>query len=569
MNRQLVIFLIFLSAVSTHLVGQVADVDPNSDWMKRRKMRSKELCSRSLPEIQEALDQIFNGSTYEASCRTRLVYLEDVMTCSKDEEVRQWAEEEMRANWGCMAPVQQFFYATYKGQLMYDRLVFDSALYYTKSASDIAFAAGDTSRFCIALSNLSAIFTEIRWYPEALSASIWARDLFHSSGDTNSTFYAYSTNNLFASYLDLGHIEQASDLVEGYRHSIMKYGNEELRQLFQVNMFRLYCETDPERALDMWERKLPELTLEHEAMFNYYLASTIGAQNERVSSKLLGRIVRLLSSDRLDHLDKLDYLIPSLAYFDVLPNSAKQPLMNLEPHVEGLRHMFARRDYYEVMANAFQSPEYWQKYRRAVNQTDSASQVYAIVFSDLLRTFNEDLAAESAVARKGSKLVTAGTALVVLSGILLVVLAGGFWYVSRIRKSALIQLRNVQASEEYREELKLKYELIVSEMASLLSAKGSSVPKSEIQKVVNQHVNQTTLDRDQMRRWMVEFELTRTEAEVLARIVLGQTNAELVSDLDLSKSYIHNVRSKLRHKLPLLEGEDLELFAQRLKTHDD
>jgi DNA-binding CsgD family transcriptional regulator len=243
--------------------------------------------------------------------------------------------------------------------------------------------------------------------------------------------------------------------------------------------------------------------------------------------------------------------------------------MNLEPYVEVLRHMFARRDFYEVMANTFQSPEYWQKYRRAVNQTDSASQVYAIVFSDLLRTFNEDLAAESAVARKGNKLVTTGTALVVLSGILLVVLASGFWYVSRIRKSALIQLRNAQASEEYREELKLKYELIVSEMASLLGAKGNSIPKSEIQKVVSQHVNQTTLDRDQMRQWMVEFDLTRTEAEVLARIVLGQTNAELVSDLDLSKSYIHNVRSKLRHKLPLLEGEDLELFAQRLKTHDD
>ncbi len=35
--------------------------------------------------------------------------------------------------------------------------------------------------------------------------------------------------------------------------------------------------------------------------------------------------------------------------------------------------------------------------------------------------------------------------------------------------------------------------------------------------------------------------------------------------LDISKSYIHNVRSKLRQKLPLAANEELEDFAISLR----
>ena len=62
-----------------------------------------------------------------------------------------------------------------------------------------------------------------------------------------------------------------------------------------------------------------------------------------------------------------------------------------------------------------------------------------------------------------------------------------------------------------------------------------------------------------------QYDLTPTEAKVLVQLAFGYRNAEIAQMLNISKSYIHNVRSKLRQKLPLEDHEELEDFASSLR----
>jgi DNA-binding CsgD family transcriptional regulator len=62
-----------------------------------------------------------------------------------------------------------------------------------------------------------------------------------------------------------------------------------------------------------------------------------------------------------------------------------------------------------------------------------------------------------------------------------------------------------------------------------------------------------------------EFDLTPTEAKVLIQLAYGYRNAEIAQMLNISKSYIHNVRSKLRQKLPLEADQEIEDFAVAMR----
>jgi len=123
-------------------------------------------------------------------------------------------------------------------------------------ATDLALANSGTTRYFLSLSNLSFLFTEIRWYPEALSTAPWAYDLSVTSGDTASLYFAYAINNLVSSHLDMGHAELASQLAPIHHRAVKNFGNDELRQLEFINSFRTQCMVSPDRALDIWRNKM-------------------------------------------------------------------------------------------------------------------------------------------------------------------------------------------------------------------------------------------------------------------------------------------------------------------------
>ncbi|MGA0818522.1 MAG: helix-turn-helix transcriptional regulator, partial [Schleiferiaceae bacterium] len=70
-------------------------------------------------------------------------------------------------------------------------------------------------------------------------------------------------------------------------------------------------------------------------------------------------------------------------------------------------------------------------------------------------------------------------------------------------------------------------------------------------------------------QFVKDHDLTPTEAKVLLQLAFGYRNSEIAQMLNISKSYIHNLRSKLRTKLPLKPDEELEDYAAALrKTYE-
>jgi len=104
------------------------------------------------------------------------------------------------------------------------------------------------------------------------------------------------------------------------------------------------------------------------------------------------------------------------------------------------------------------------------------------------------------------------------------------------------------------------------ELNDILRKSGKTVRKEALQELVARIAqSQPYGEFDLPELVLKEYQLTSTEAKVLLQLAYGYRNAEIAQMLNISKSYIHNVRSKLRQKLPLKQNEDIEDFALALR----
>lgn len=540
--------------------GQVAPIDADSELVQSRTKAVKAWCGRDLAHFKQGLDSHFNGMSHDASCRTRMLYLETALDCAPSGEVREWVYTEASNHWECMEPKQQFFFAGSCGQYYYSEGRLDSALYYSNLATEIALAASDTSRFFVALSNLAVVFTEIRWYPEALSSSLWAYDLSVASSDTSSLFFAYVVNNLVSGHLDLQHVEHAVALEPRYARIIEEYGNEELKELRFLNVFRLKCLTSPEEAFRVWtvEREIRGDSVRAQ-MLQYLSSNTQGLSKEQVQS-LREELTELILSDDLHPNAKLNYLVSAISLFEDVSLAVRQELLELELNVRQSNNVFIKRDFYEMMAHALQSSEYWQKFRESVHDVDSASALYSVVFSNILRSINQEALQEHRAATYGASLVRRGKVLLWIVSTCAIGLLVGLLWVLRLRNVAVGSISELRSSQELLKESDMRYSLMLDQLKELSIQPGQSVRKAQLVSVIEMHTGAEAREREQLKQWMDNYGLTRTEAEVLARVALGWSNSELVNDLNLAKSYIHNVRGQIRKKLNIPKNLTIEDF---------
>lgn len=192
----------------------------------------------------------------------------------------------------------------------------------------------------MALSNLAVVFTEIRWYPEALSSALWAYDLSVASADTSSLFFAYVVNNVVSGHLDLQHVEHAVALEPRYARIIEEYGNEGLRELRFLNVFRLKCLMNPDDAFRVWsvEREIKGDSVRAQ-MLHYLCSNTRGLRNEQVQS-LRAELTELILNDELDPKVKLNYLVSAISVYEDLPLVVRQELLALELNVLQSNNVF-------------------------------------------------------------------------------------------------------------------------------------------------------------------------------------------------------------------------------------
>jgi DNA-binding CsgD family transcriptional regulator len=140
----------------------------------------------------------------------------------------------------------------------------------------------------------------------------------------------------------------------------------------------------------------------------------------------------------------------------------------------------------------------------------------------------------------------------------------GLFRVLHLRKKAVEAINVLRDSQEQLKETEVRYAILRDQVQGLANQRSPSIKKSSIVEILELHSANEVAEWEQLRDWMDRFGLTRTEAEVLARIAVGWSNPDLVEELNLAKSYIHNVRGQLRKKLRIPKNLTLEEAAQRL-----
>lgn len=558
------ILTLVVTLCGLQLTGQVAPVDADSELVRNRKEVVKEWCTRELSGFREGIDKLFIEREHDATCRTRMLLLETALDCPVRPEVRDWVHSEARVHWKCLEPNQQFYFTSDRGQKFYGDGRLDSALFYTQMATDLALANADTTRYFLSLSNLSFLFTEIRWYPEALSTSLWAYDLSVTSGDTASVYFAYAINNLVSSHLDMGHVELASQLTPKYHRAVQNFGNDELRQLEFINSFRIQCMMNPERALDIWNNELRKKDLVLRGKLANYVANELKTLSPSARDALKKELVGLMESEELSSEIKLNFVVPALVDFVEFPVSVRKELLELELDVLSTTNVFVRRDFYEVMAKVLESSEYWGKYRTSVHEVDSASTLYAVVYSGILKSISQEALMEHQKSTYGSQLIRRGKFMLIAALGAALVLMFGLFRVLHLRKKAVEAINVLRDSQEQLKETEVRYAILRDQVQGLANQRSPSIKKSSIVEILELHSANEVAEWEQLRDWMDRFGLTRTEAEVLARIAVGWSNPDLVVELNLAKSYIHNVRGQLRKKLRIPKNLTLEEAAQRI-----
>jgi DNA-binding CsgD family transcriptional regulator len=104
------------------------------------------------------------------------------------------------------------------------------------------------------------------------------------------------------------------------------------------------------------------------------------------------------------------------------------------------------------------------------------------------------------------------------------------------------------------------------ELGDIIRKAGKSVKTDVLEDIIfRMNRDRPTQQIELSEAALKDYDLTATEAKVLIQLAYGYRNAEIAQMLNISKSYIHNVRSKLRQKLPLEGDQEIEDFAVSLR----
>jgi DNA-binding CsgD family transcriptional regulator len=317
-------------------------------------------------------------------------------------------------------------------------------------------------------------------------------------------------------------------------------------------------------AYTIWVKEHKVKTIHQRAKLASYLQRVARQLSDAQQEQLKQELFMLMDAPDLSPDVKLHFVVPALLDITDIPVSVRKGLLELELEVRTSTNVFVQRDFYEVMARTLQSSEYWEKYRNSVREVDSASTLYAVVYSNILRSINQEALAEHQKATYGEQLIQRGTFLLWAAVLCTAGLLVGLLWVLRMRRKALVSLDGLRDSQEQLRETEVRYAILRDQIQGLANQRSASIRKTALQEVLGLHSDSEAAEREQLNQWMDRFGLTRTEAEVLARIAVGWTNAELVAELNLAKSYIHNVRGQLRKKLNVPKNLTIEEFAQDL-----
>lgn len=523
----------------------------------------------------ELLNKLANwrNEAREASCEVRALWTEYAVKFSPLGPERDRMILEFRQLNDCIAPKDRFISGTALGAFYYNAGVFDSSFYSFTDAFTAASIKRDTNAMVLTLSNLAALYSEMNWKVEALSTALRAYTIAKQSAKISDQTRLYLNNNVAGLTLDLGYVDRARVVLEDYNIEDLKPGAAEIHVLRAVNAARIKIH-DAKGNTRKLLRVLDEVEVSSSAwvMVSAFIVSDSLCPLE-VHSAIHDEYVRQADVFIADTHVFVNFGLPALGAIALqqrVDEGLRVKATLLRPWVDALPLGATRQGYLLAMAQMFKLSDYWQDYWKESEEIERRDLKYADLQNEVLRAFNKQVGIENSVLTEleVSKMLVRG--LILVASILLAIALGlFFWANSRYRKS-LREHRGLVAENERMVKDYVVQVNYLEELKALVRRAGKTVSTDSLDDLVNR------MERDRPSALanipdsaLREFDLTPTEAKVLLQLAYGYRNAEIAQMLNISKSYIHNVRSKLRHKLPLQPDEELEDFAVALrKTHE-
>lgn len=520
--------------------------------------------SRGLVELKRVHDDLAN-----APCIAKAKWHEYAIIYSPPGAERDSLVRVLRSYFSCLDTTDRFYAGTTLGSYYYAQGQFDSSFYAFNEAFKSARINSDTNATTLSLSNLAALYSEMDWKSEALAMALSAYTLSQQSSKISDVTRLFLNNNVAGLELDLGYYDRAKRVLSDYELSELKSGAEEIHVLRAVNFARV----------QLYEAKGDEVKIARIlGALEVNTTAWIMATSFAVADSLVGIEVYNFVHDaylrKLTEVDKdssafVAFGLPALGVIAMNRRVDEQLRLRatmFRSYAERMPLGANRLSYKLAVAQMFKLSDYWEDYWMELEAIKRRDIKYATLQSEVLNEFNNQVGIENSILRELSATKLLVRSLVGVASVLLAsALALLFWVNARYKQSLKAHRVLVAENERLAKDhlVQLTY---FDEVKALVRKAGKTIKVEVLDDLL------ARMERDRPSA-LIEipdsalkpFDLTPTEAKVLIQLAYGYRNAEIAQMLNISKSYIHNVRSKLRQKLPLQPNEEIEEFAASLR----
>lgn len=469
----------------------------------------------------------------------------------------------------CVTSKQRNAVHTALGAEYYELGVYDSAFYSFSDAFALSVDQKDTNHMVISLSNMAALYSEMDWKVEALATALRAYSLAQSSSKLSAQTTLFLENNVASLQMDMGFYDRAATVFDSFKMDEKLLSEGYIHVLRSVNYARLKI-----HEAEGSERKIRSILEQLDSNpAAFMMASSFAVADSLCPPSILDYIHAqyVVRQDEFvaDTATFVAFGIPALGGISMkrrIDESLRFKASELRSWVEKLNLGGARLGYKLAIAQMFEIPDYWEDYWREAEMVMQRDRQYARLQNKVLSDFNDQVQLEtSAIEELEGKRTLVQILILVAGGLLGIALGLLFWVNGRYR-IALKKHRYLMAQNDLMAKGMVSQFTYLDELKELVRKSGRSIRKEALEGLIDRMDLAQPQDHFELPDSAVrEFGLTATEARVLMQLAHGYRNAEIAQMLNLSKSYIHNLRSKLKHKLPLNPDEELEDFAVALR----
>jgi len=458
---------------------------------------------------------------------------------------------------------------TVVGADYYDRGVYDSAFYSFSGAFAESVDRRDTNHMVLSLSNLAALYSEMDWKVEALASALRAYSLAQTSPSISSHTTLFLVNNVASLQMDMGYFDRAAVVLEDFDLDEEKLSEGYIHVLRSVNYARLRI-----HEAKGSERKIRKILDQLDSSPSaFMMASSFAVADSLCPASVLdyihGQYVVRQDEFVRDTATFVAFGVPALGGISLerrIDESLRQRASSLRDWVAQLNLGGDRLGYKLAIAQMFEIPDYWEDYWRETERVERRDQEYARLQNKILSDFNEQVQLETSAIEELENKRFLVQMLILVAGGLLGIAIGLLYWINGRYKVALRNHKFLVAENERMSKGMVMQFTYIDELKELIHKSGKSIRREVLKDLLDRLDEAKPQGQfDLPESVLKEFDLTVTEAKVLMQLAYGYRNAEIVQMLNISKSYIHNVRSKLRQKLPLNPDEELEDFAVALR----